>query len=373
MAREPEKFSRTIEDIDPDVADYDIVDVDVHSVDVLESLSDYVPDDSPWKRRFKRGDSRTDAAATFWPKSVGSRSRFDKIKRDHSKGEWDRDTVSTVMDFLSLDGMILLGQQMLTYGMIDWDDARMYEYSRAYTEYMLDNLVDPDKGIYTLIPAPYPDPERAADLIDDYADEEGVLGTTLVTSGAEPPLGNQKYDPIYETTEKNDLPLIYHSGGSGLDEFEIKGYGKFIETHTLGFMNANLSQITSITVQGVPERFPDMDIAFMESGVAYVPALMYRLDAEYMKRQDEAPFLEKRPSEYMKNYYYGTQPLEEPRDMEHLKQLMEMMGGPDNLIYASDYPHWDFDPPTSITNIPFLSEEQKQMVLADNAREVLQI
>lgn len=115
--------------------------------------------------------------------------------------------------------------------------------------------------------------------------------------------------------------------------------------HTLGFMNANLSQLTSVVMSGIPERYPDFDFALIESGIGYVAALMYRLDSEYLSRQSEAPYLEKFPSEYLKNdFYYGTQPLKETPKPEDLEKLMRLMGGLDNLMYASDYLHWDYDP-----------------------------
>jgi predicted TIM-barrel fold metal-dependent hydrolase len=49
------------------------------------------------------------------------------------------------------------------------------------------------------------------------------------------------------------------------------------------------------------------------------------------------------------------------------------MLGTENLIYASDYPHWDFDRPTAITDLPFLDRDEKQAILADNAREVFDL
>lgn len=46
------------------------------------------------------------------------------------------------------------------------------------------------------------------------------------------------------------------------------------------------------------------------------------------------------------------------------------MGGADQLLYASDYPHWDYDPPNSVTEIPFLSESEQSKILGKNAQEV---
>ncbi|MGQ4557337.1 amidohydrolase family protein [Halobellus sp. GM3] len=370
-------IARPLREIDPSVEDYTIVDTDVHSYIEIEEFAEYMDEDNPWRRRFGMAEEERNAITQFWPGSVGSRARYGRIKRSHQYTEkWDKDLVLDVMDYLSTDHSLLLGMAMLMYGEIakNFEDRRMIEHAEAYTELMLDHLVDPGENIYTLLPAPYTQPHKAAEMIDDYESEEGIVGVCLITPGATPPLGNRKYNPIYEAAEDAGLPIVFHSGGAGLDEYETKGFESFIETHTLGFMNANLSQLTSVVMSGVPERYPDLDFALVESGIGYVAALMYRLDSEYLSRQSEAPYLEKLPSDYLKNdFYYGTQPLEQTPNPEDLEKLMRLMGGPDNLMYASDYPHWDYDPANTITQLPFLSEDEKRKVLSENAMEVFDL
>jgi len=238
---------------------------------------------------------------------------------------------------------------------------------------MLDRVVDPAEGIYTMVPAPYRDPEASVELIDRVGDEQGVVGVVFVTPGAEPPLGNRRYDVIYETAEAAGLPVVFHGGGASIDYFHLRGYEKFIETHTLGFMLNNAAQLTSLVVQGVPEKFPDLEVVFQESGVFWIATMMHRLDAEYLKRQSEAPLLRHRPSHYLRGFHYGTQPMEQPEDPAHLAALFDMIGGADRLLYASDYPHWDYDPPSVITKQPFLSDAEQAEILGGNAEAVFGI
>ena len=53
------------------------------------------------------------------------------------------------------------------------------------------------------------------------------------------------------------------------------------------------------------ERFPKLPVIWIESGLAWVPFLMQRLDHEYMMRPSEAPLLKKKPSDYMRDMYYS--------------------------------------------------------------------
>jgi hypothetical protein len=162
---------------------------------------------------------------------------------------------------------------------------------------------------------------------------------------------------------------VFHAGGSSLDSVHVKGYQEFIETHTLGFLWANMARLTSVIVQGVPEKFPELAIVFQECGLFRIPLMMYRLDAEYLKRQSKAPLLDRRPSDYIREFYYGTQPLENPDESVFLNQVIEMFGGPERLMYATDYPHWDYDEPSSITDLPFLTDEEKQRILGAPLRK----
>ncbi len=371
-----------------------IIDVDAHFTESLEDMLPYF--DEPWRSNLRNGEGFS--TSFFIPGGSGDRGVGGRIQRkpmspEEFEAEGPRghaptgyqahynaddetmtaEDVPQMMEFLDLDGMILLSHSMLAFPAIKGSDTRQIELARGSMEYMLGEIVDPDEGVYTAIPMPLRDPEAAVELIDEYGDERAVSAICLVTAGAEPPLGNRKYEPIYAAAEDAGLPAIFHTGGSGLDRYHLKGYEKFIETHTLGFLEGNMSQLTSLVIQGIPEKFPDLNLVFQESGIMYVPMLMYRLDEEYMKRPSEAPLLERRPSEYITDMYFGTQPMERPPDQEYFRKTLEVIDGPSQLLYASDFPHWDFDRPSVIEDIPFLTEPEKDSILGGNAREVFGI
>jgi hypothetical protein len=103
-----------------------------------------------------------------------------------------------------------------------------------------------------------------------------------------------------------------------------------------------------------------------------VPFLMQRLDNEYMMRTSEAPLLKKLPSDYMRDMFYTSQPIEN-RDLAALETSMRMMNAETQLMFASDYPHWDFNLPSTIYDLPFLSEQAKRQILGENARRVFDL
>ncbi|HUZ74128.1 MAG TPA: amidohydrolase family protein, partial [Stellaceae bacterium] len=110
-----------------------------------------------------------------------------------------------------------------------------------------------------------------------------------------------------------------------------------------------------------------LKVVWIESGLAWVPFLMQRLDNEYMMRTSEAPGLKRRPSEYMREMFFTSQPMEMVENREALEMTFKMINAETQLLYASDYPHWDMDLPSTIYDLPFLSEQAKRNVLGGNA------
>ena len=43
------------------------------------------------------------------------------------------------------------------------------------------------------------------------------------------------------------------------------------------------------------------------------------------------------------------------------------------LLFASDWPHWDFDVPGKLAGLPFLSEQAKRNILGENARKLFRL
>ena len=91
-----------------------------------------------------------------------------------------------------------------------------------------------------------------------------------------------------------------------------------------------------------------------------------------MMRPSEAPLLKKKPSEYMRDMYYSSQPME-IQDREALECTFRMMNAETQLLYASDYPHWDFDLPSTIYDLPFLSEKAKHNILGGTAARLFKL
>ena len=96
---------------------------------------------------------------------------------------------------------------------------------------------------------------------------------------------------------------------------------------------------------------------------------MWRLDGAYKALKAEVPYLRRLPSEYLVDHLrFSTQPIEEPPEREDLLTFFEMLRAEWTVMFASDYPHWDFDNP--LTAFSFLPAELKQRIFVENALEL---
>ena len=94
---------------------------------------------------------------------------------------------------------------------------------------------------------------------------------------------------------------------------------------------------------------------------------MWRLDAEWKSLRSEVPWLTEPPSSYLRGHVrFSSQPIERPDNTKHLLSMLEMLDAEHLLMFASDYPHWDFDSPTHA--FPKLPEDLHRRIFTENAR-----
>jgi hypothetical protein len=75
----------------------------------------------------------------------------------------------------------------------------------------------------------------------------------------------------------------------------------------------------------------------------------------------------------MREMYYTTQPMEMVNNHSMLQETFKMINAENQLLYASDYPHWDMDLPSTVYDLPFLSLQAKKNILGENARKLFKL
>ncbi len=274
-----------------------------------------------------------------------------------------------VMSALSIDYMVVFPTPLLSLGTHPQDDVQA-ALAYAYNKWAVDRLSSQDDGLKLLIYLPFNTPEACERIVAEFADQPGVIGFAI-TSVRNVAVHHNKYMRLYRMIEETGKPLSFHSGFNWNDG-SIATTNRFLSMHALSFVHSNIVHMTNWVINGLPERFPKLKLLWIESGLAWIPYLMQRLDNEYMMRSCEAPLLKARPSEYMKRMYYTSQPMERC----HPKLMaagFEAFGAETQMLYASDWPHWDFDTPSSVLDLPFLSAQGKRNILGENAARLFDL
>jgi predicted TIM-barrel fold metal-dependent hydrolase len=273
------------------------------------------------------------------------------------------------MDAMGIDYQIVFPTPMLLLGMHPQEDIEV-ALSKAYNRWATECILPEDARLKGLAYLPFNTPEACVEEVERYANDPNIIGFT-VTSTRNRPIHHNRYMRLYSAIEATGKPLAWHSGFNWGDP-SFAQLNRFISMHSLSFVHYSLIHMTNWIINGLPERFPKLKLLWVESGCAWIPFLMQRLDHEYMMRSCEAPALKRLPSEYMRDMYYTTQPLERS-NLKILQCTLEAFRAETQLLFASDWPHWDFDPPSSITTLPFLSDQAKRNILGLNAARLFNL
>ena len=98
-------------------------------------------------------------------------------------------------------------------------------------------------------------------------------------------MGQRHYYPIYEAAAEHGLPVTIHPNsveGSSTTAPSLAGGipTYYIEWHT-GLTQVFQANVISLVCHGVFETFPDLKVVVTESGIGWLPDVMWRLDKNW--------------------------------------------------------------------------------------------
>ena len=124
---------------------------------------------------------------------------------------------------------------------------------------------------------------------------------------------------------------------------------------------------------GVPVRFPELRIASPRPASPGCRSSCNRLDKEYLERRRDVPFLTERPEPLRQAH--ATSPRSRSRSPSacaDIATLIDLFDGEDTTIFASDWPHHDFDHPMKLDQVP-MTDDQRRKLFGENAAALFNI
>jgi predicted TIM-barrel fold metal-dependent hydrolase len=145
---------------------------------------------------------------------------------------------------------------------------------------------------------------------------------------------------MFEAARERSLQVALHAWGRAGKSLTPSGFTTTYLEDYLANQPIARAQMLSFISEGVFERFPDLRVMVTECGFAWLPALLWRFDKDWKGVWREVPWVKDLPSEYVRRHFcLTTAPAHLPPSDAGRAQLLEMLGGPAMLAYASDFPH----------------------------------
>lgn len=240
----------------------------------------------------------------------------------------------------------------------------------AVNDWQVNEWLDPEPRLRASLITSFEDPPAAVAEIRRRANDRRFV-QIQVSGRPHEPMGRRKYWPIYEACAEHGLQVMSHAFGSFGQPITGTGWPSFYVEEHVGPSQAMQGNVLSMIMEGVFEAFPNLKVISAENGFAWYPSLMWRMDSAYKLLKSEVPHLKRLPSEYMREHVYVcTQPMEEPHKPQYFWKMLEHYGDAVNrLLFASDYPHWDWDSPDGAfpVNLP---PDLQTRIYFENGREL---
>lgn len=213
----------------------------------------------------------------------------------------------------------------------------------AVNDWIAAEWLDRDPRLRASIVVPLNNPDLAAEEIERRAGDPRFVQVLMLAMG-EQPLGKRAHWPIYAAANRHSLPIGVHAGSLYHHPALAGGYGSyFLEDYVaqaFGFENGVLSLVS----EGVFAKFPELKFVFMESGVTWLPAALWRFDKTWRGVRAEIPWVKTPPSAIVRDHIRLTlQPFDAPEGAGRLERFCEQMKSDEMVLFSTDFPHWHFD------------------------------
>lgn len=216
----------------------------------------------------------------------------------------------------------------------DWAIALAQSVNDWIIKYWLDR--DPRLRASLVIPAR--DPAAAAREIDRVGGHPGFV-QVLMPVRSERLYGQRVFWPIYEAITRNNLVAGIHWGGTNEDGASPTGYAAWYSEEYAAETQVYASQLTSLIVEGVFQKFPDLRVSMLEGGFTWIPTWGWNLNKKWKGLRREIPWVNRPPMDIIRDHFRFSIA---PMDMgppDQMKKIVEWLGTDDILMFATDYPH----------------------------------
>ncbi|HEY4773829.1 MAG TPA: amidohydrolase family protein [Xanthobacteraceae bacterium] len=211
---------------------------------------------------------------------------------------------------------------------------------------------------------PWEHPEAAlAELKRAHAG--GAVGVMVLANINARSLTEPAFAPIWRAIDDLALPVLVHpTSPPGTQFLDLQVHNM---TGSVGFMFDTSLAVGRMIFDGFFETYPHLKIIAAHAGAA-LPYIVGRLDRCFEMEPARRTKISRLPSEYLRRIYYDAVTYRQAA-----LQLCLDVGGPDNLMYGSDYPHLIGDMKGCLARVDSLSAAYVKAVRGTNAQRIFRL
>lgn len=236
-------------------------------------------------------------------------------------------------------------------------------FTRALNDWVRAEWLDRDDRLRASIVLPMHRPEQAVEEIERLAPDRRFVQALALVMG-EVPLGRRQWWPVFEACVRHGLALGIHAGSAYRHPQTSVGWTSWYLEEYAANQQGFQSTLASLITEGALGKFPGLRVVLLESGVSWLPAFLWRLTKVWKGVRFEIPWVDRPPAEIVRDQVrLSVQPLDAPAAA--VERLLDHLRSDDMLLWASDWPHWQFDGDAAIP--PGIPERLLPKLLRENA------
>lgn len=237
----------------------------------------------------------------------------------------------------------------------------------AVNDWVVEHWLDREPRLRASIVIPAQAPWLAVEEIEKRAADPRFV-QILMPVACEMMLGRSYYWPIYQAAVKHGLPIGLHAGSMHRYAPTSGGWPSHHLHDYVAQSQVFEDQMLSLVSNGIFNRFPALRVVLLESGVTWLPGFMWRAVKTWRGVRAEVPWVKRPPAEILRDHVrLSIQPFDAPRDAQTVQRIIDMIDDDRMLLFASDYPHWQFDGGDVLP--PGLPDGLLRRICIDNPRE----
>jgi predicted TIM-barrel fold metal-dependent hydrolase len=267
----------------------------------------------------------------------------------------------------------------------DWD--LLYDFFHAFNAWMDDDWgFDYEHRIYAPPLIPMADVSRAVDELEWAISRRARLITMTPGPWYGRSPADSYFDPFWQRVHDERLTVIFHAYGGIPEPYATfyqaswarqpvtkPAHTQMLRSALLPYHRPVMDSMMAMTLGGLFNRFPNVRVASIEVGAAWVPYCLHELDhaGSNLVERRVTTFdgeLVGRPSDVFKQHCYVA-----PFPEEDCEALADLIGA-DRVLFGSDWPH-----PEGVSRpgdfrkfVTGMSDADQRRIMRDNALSLVE-